>query len=500
MPRLVNSTFTGILTLVIQTVKEDGSISEKTYRVNDMMSVRYIEDGEIKTVTGRLSYIDYHVSAKQRKYSTNPNVLRSYFSSDVKPITINIDRSTDCHSDVVVVPCADIIEDKGVKDVAKMNVFLGYGVHFKSLQSDDSIEDCEIFEGQYIPDLKFMPFGHNAVISGDIVAISHTLNLEPIMMYIRDDNGVTTVNMQEIKEMGDPITPLCDENSLIEAIASDAKVVCIGNGHYTKDLNITHDVTIRGPKAGVFNSLDIDHPQAVLDCNINLAEGVSLHLDGVALSGNASITSKNAEELSLKFVEVKDLVPHGDNSFIVYTVKSDVPIMLEIDHCTFYMTATDDNGFRFKNALELTAPLANGSIISNNCFGSNVARNNLICIYNVDDYANIYIKNNFFEHSANAVRVGCMGDPCANIIIEDNVYTHTDPGEYAGFLLIQPYGNQTIDMSEITIFMNRIVNQSDEDQLYYTYCGENDTQLGDTLCPRIVLDGVTVQEPKEVQA
>ena len=122
MPRLVNSTFTGILTLVIQTVKEDGSLTEKSYRVDDMMTVRYIADGEIKTATGRLSYIDYHVSAKQRKYTTNPNVLRSHFSSDVNPITINIDRSTDCHSDVVVVPCADIIEDKGVKEIGRAHV------------------------------------------------------------------------------------------------------------------------------------------------------------------------------------------------------------------------------------------------------------------------------------------------------------------------------------------------------------------------------------------
>ena len=61
----------------------------------------------------------------------------------------------------------------------------------------------------------------------------------------------------------------------------------------------------------------------------------------------------------------------------------------------------------------------------------------------------------------------------------------TDAGDYAGLLLVQPYGKQTESFENCRILINNTTKPTDEgkEQLFYVYCGANDTVLTPATLP-----------------
>lgn len=170
----------------------------------------------------------------------------------------------------------------------------------------------------------------------------------------------------------------------------------------------------------------------------------------------------------------------------------DTATVLTIENCYFGNNEADGENYIY-NLFECNMKLADGSSISNNYFAKSNCTHNAINIYDVEDDAVITISGNVFEYSANAIRFGAIGSPKCTINIVDNTYLATDETypEYAGLLLIQPYGKQTESYEDVEInIRNTKEPEGYEGQLYYIYCGENDTQLNVATRPSVYVDGI----------
>ena len=77
-----------------------------------------------------------------------------------------------------------------------------------------------------------------------------------------------------------------------------------------------------------------------------------------------------------------------------------------------------------------------------------------------------------------------------DINIKKNSYDSTDVGEYAGLVLIQPYGQATTSMKNVVINIDDTINNSGEEQLWYYYAGMKDAQLAIEDRPKVYINGV----------
>lgn len=113
--------------------------------------------------------------------------------------------------------------------------------------------------------------------------------------------------------------------------------------------------------------------------------------------------------------------------------------------------------------------------------------------------ATIDISGNHFEYSANAIRIGFVGSPSCTINIFNNTYDETDTEnpKWAGLLLIQPYGKQTISFGDLKVYLkrNRCTKKGTKYQDWYLYCNESDTQITGELYPQVYIDGILQEEP-----
>lgn len=528
MARLVKSGIDYVYAFVIDTIMEDGSVSEAEYKIGELMTnLRYIENKEIKSVTGKLSKINYNNLQVTRNFGT-PATLRSHFADDVLPVSIEVDCSEQYASKVIEIPCHEIIEDEGVTGVKRMKCHMKYGARFTSELTDGSTNDFTIWEGQDIQGLVYMDRGGDVKVDVRVVTFTYDAVLTPLTMVVIE-NGVTkNLDIICIKDMGAVVpatTP--DVEDLQEAFEAKEDeegnkqpvYVALTAGEFTTPVELKADTTIRGAWAGIngivraqANALTREgaaetfEGETVFNGTITIPDGTSLVLDGLTLSADAKIATKNAASLELRNCIIKDLNVSKD-TFIVHTkfntaVAEDnvVPTKLVIRACYFgnnIVTGTD----KVKNGLELTGPLADGSGVIGCYFEKDVAANNIVCLYNIADNAKVTVRDNFFEFSGNGIRVGTIGEPKnVQVDIINNTYDSTCEGSianYAGLLLIQPYAAKTVSMAGVTIRMVDNVNNTDMKQLYYMYYGEKDTQMKPEIYPTLIVDGDVVMAPVE---
>lgn len=207
-------------------------------------------------------------------------------------------------------------------------------------------------------------------------------------------------------------------------------------------------------------------------------------IDNIVLKAKPVISGN---EVTIQKSEFKDIeLPASQSDHLassIVGINGWKKTRLVIKDCEF---AANERAY---NAMELNAELADGTNISNNNFGL-VCTHNIINIYDVEDGATIDINDNIFAKAANGIRIGVKGSKSATINIKRNAYNSTDSGEYAGLLLIQPYGKATVDMGGIVINLDDTVNNSGEEQLWYYYAGMNDTQLPVEKRPKVYINGV----------
>lgn len=501
MARLVKSGATPVTSIVIQTILMDGSTLDAEYSVGDLITnLRYIENQEIKTITGKLSKVNFNNLQTVRNYGV-ASTLRSYFADDVLPVSIDIDCSEQYASKVITVPCNEIVEDAGVENVKRMKTYMKYGARFTSFLTNMDENDFTILEGQDINGLVYMERGGDVTSDVRVVAFTYDANLVPLTMIVVENGLTKIIDIMAIKDMGAVIPTTTVDDNINDVLAnSETGMVALAAGKFETPMTLTKNTTIRGAWAGINAVERKNNPEAfgeetVISGTITIPQGTNLVLDGVSLSKDARIVATEAEDVELKNVIVDDLTPNGKNSFVVYVPNSEKPTKLVIKNSYFGPNSVDTDGNKIKNGFELAGPIADGSIISGCYFAKGVARNNAICFYHVEDGATITVRDCVFEESINAVRVGTMGDVEVHYEFINNTYNATLEGDYAGFLLIQPYSNKTISMAKNVIRIAGIVNNTDQEQLYYVYYNPKDTHMTPDILPTLIIDGKVVMAP-----
>ena len=118
MARLVSNSVKQIICAKITTNFSSGSSSVKVLKADDIVeNLRYIVDEELKSVTGRISQITGTLRKVTSVSFKNP---QDYFSKDVTLKHIVVDTSEQYHSDIVMVPAFEVVEDEGVTDVTSV--------------------------------------------------------------------------------------------------------------------------------------------------------------------------------------------------------------------------------------------------------------------------------------------------------------------------------------------------------------------------------------------
>lgn len=293
---------------------------------------------------------------------------------------------------------------------------------------------------------------------------------------------------------------LADGDSVQDAIADSGIItVAMVPGTFTGELTLNRTVNLVGYNSSIpANSGNrcsdvIDDSETVIDGTINIAGENDVVLTGLTFTDNALINISNKGTLTLKNCKILSMEADAAKSYLLKSMQSN-PLKLIVENC-YFGTNTANSVGNIYNGLELNCTLKDGSSISNNYFAAAACTHNAINIYAVEDNATIHIDNNHFEYSGNAIRIGIKGEPTCTIVCDGNSYDATDStDEYAGLLLVQPYGKQTTSFANCTIKIDNTVH-SDNKQLYYLYAGAGDMQFTDSNKPTVIVGGITEIEP-----
>lgn len=494
MARIVNTISTPILTLVIRTMFKDGTFTDELISEGDIVSdLRYVHNGEIKKISGRVSNITYKNAQVKRTYNTFKK-LKSYFRFDVTPVSIEIDSSTELHSNVTVIPTRDILEREGVTEVKKLNVFFKYGFASKIYFSDNTSNVVTIHEGDIVSDLVYLSKLETKV-NAKIVAIKYDKVLKPLKLETIISNKIKEIDVCAIKEIG-TTTPIIESGtvSINDAITdSSSGSIYVGTGTFKDPISVSKDVSLNGDKAGIsaFSAVRDTKTlkdETIIEGALKIITSNDVNVDGVALTKDALVSTGPANNVAMNNCILTALNPDANKSFVVKT--GNTPTLMNVEGCYFGNNKSVD-GKSFRNTLELNCKLKDGTVFSNNYFAKECSGNNDICIYDVDEGANILIENNTWEYSGNGIRIGTKGNARCTITINNNTYNSTDEAnpEYAGLVLIQPYGSATTSMKNVTVYINN-THHKDDKQIFYLYSGGNDMKFTEDTLPTVYVDGV----------
>lgn len=331
-----------------------------------------------------------------------------------------------------------------------------------------------------------------------------------------DANGNPTVTKKDIDQLTeklnameemmsiiskDAITDATDQDAFGNAFSNaDVSVVKVAAGTYSAPVEaVTKSMMVNGAQQGVSASSgdrctdETAETETVISGAMNFGEGATAIVDGVTLTPNAPVTISGSADLTMRNSRIVDREPDAAKSFIIKSTSFDNKIKLNISGMYFGNNPTNETGNVY-NGLELQATLQDGSVIENCYFAKDCLTHNHINIYGVEDGATIYIRNNHFECSKNAIRIGIVGEPTCTIVMEGNSYDETDSDPaWAGLLLIQPYNTRTTSFKNLTVIMNNTTHP-DDGQLYYLYAQPTDMQFTEDNVPTIIIDGVTQEE------
>lgn len=343
------------------------------------------------------------------------------------------------------------------------------------------------------------------------------------MTLILADNKKLAIELDDVVSIGEvtdePLEPIqpqkpvismpadTDVVEFINTVEAGSKVSIPAGTHEFTTLSLDKSVTIVGANDRPQNSLvstfaAADTTEAtVLAGQINV-DGADAEVEfrGVTFSNSAVIKVTNASSLKIVNCRMEGIVPSVAKTQLIHINNMETPIKLTIEGCYFGDNPANGSNKTY-NGLELYTKLADGSSISNNLWSEGCLTHNQINIYGADDNATIKIANNHAVKSANLIRIGTIEDAHCTINVLNNSYDVSDEAypDYAGLLLIQPYGERTTSMANVTINVNDTVRPNADEQLLYLYSGSSDMKFDDTNKPVIYVDNVLVENPPMIQ-
>lgn len=261
---------------------------------------------------------------------------------------------------------------------------------------------------------------------------------------------------------------IADLNGII-ANAEDGDIIYLSSDVY-EDINIDKSIIIRGCDYSSINGY------------VNITNG-DVTLDGVTINNTTGGIAYSGTNVTLIKVDttgsftLKDSVIEGNN----FTARNAITINnasnVEITGNTF------GDGLVY-NYIEFggNTIVKHGTNISNNKFTSSSCTHNQINMYNFEENAIVNINNNYFEKSANALRIANRNNARATINMIGNRYDATDSDlswAWAGLFLAQPWNPSVEDFSTITVNVENLIGPGGNlmisnvpgtiNQIYYTW-------------------------------
>lgn len=406
-------------------------------------------------------------------------------------------------------------------------------VDLVATKDDGSREVMEIHEGDILEDIVYSEGGATYTKTGKISAIlvatdkvtpdykqdackmessfHKAVKVEAIVLdssskYDSDANLIMVKNIKSIASVTAGVMEV--DASVMEAGGVAALLdgltpgqnLKLETGTVSEALVMNQSVTIQGVNAGVsaakgYRCSATVENETVFNGSLTVGEGAQVVLDGLTLTENAQIATNGAADIKLvncRILGVKET--EGKREGILKSASWDDEVTLDVQGCYF-----GDNAGMY-NLFESNCTLQSNSIVKDCYFSENSYGNNAINLYKVADGAYINIVGNVFENSKNAVRVACKGAVDCVVNITNNTYYKTsDVPEYAGLVLIQPYGKATTDMSGVTVNISGTKNESGLEQVVYYYTGSNNSQFTASQMPKVFVDGVQVVFPASVE-
>lgn len=460
----------------------------------------------IETISGRLSNVLFSINNRVTD-KNEPNKIANR-------VTLNgivVDTSTEYNSSMIMIPKASILEYKASGSVDDTDALPLVRVRLNLLMSDKTTVEILLEEGSEFYSTIFNAETKPAIVIGNFTVDGFVYNMQNSDFDItgaifKSENGKKyTVDFSDIKNFGKKgLFVGKDEEDIIDAIQNAAGsneiggVILQGESKVNDPINLDGSLILEGYYAdtpanyGTRCNDDILDQEDLFTGLITCGKDTDIVLNGLTFSNEALVLTEQPKSLTIKNCKFVNMASEGKSYMIMEKTFNDTPTKVIIENCYFGNNAYDDTNSIY-NLFEGRVKLADGSSISNNYFAKACCTHNIINIYDVEKDASINIENNIFEYSANAIRFGCVGNPSCTINIIGNTYEETDMlyPDYAGLLLIQPYGTQTESYENVDINLTNTKGPEGYDgQLYYIYCGSSDTQLTEQMKPSIFIDGV----------
>ena len=157
MARLIKNTQKAVLGIRLTTVMES-SANTREFKTGDVIEgLRYVVDGDVVTVSGRLAEIKYTMASR---LSWNKRQPKDTLGTDMKVVSLVLDASKNYESKIVEVPAREIVEFAGEENVIRMmyEPFVTYEMEMK--YSNLIVKNISVQVGDTFDNVRIMDLAH----------------------------------------------------------------------------------------------------------------------------------------------------------------------------------------------------------------------------------------------------------------------------------------------------------------------------------------------------
>ena len=284
MARLIKNTKKMILGVRISTVFENETV-DRDFKIGDIVeNLRYVENGEIVTVSGKVSDIRYTMATK---LSWNKKDPKDTLSADMTLNDLVLDISRQYESEVVSIPIREIVEFADELDVVRMkyNPFIVYEMELK--YSDLAVKRASVQIGDIFDNVRIMNLINPTTIGPDI-----TGKFEVIGFSYAVEKGKIVINGIAFKNVDTNETHVADLDHIL-ALNEIYNYNVDEEGNISEIVSSLADgdtITITGTIDTQGSPIRLTKKNLTVDLQANLISDASTESGIRITTGNATIT------------------------------------------------------------------------------------------------------------------------------------------------------------------------------------------------------------------
>lgn len=154
MARMIKTIKSVNLWAKLSTVHEDSTSTERKYTIGDIVeNLRYVSDGEVVVVSGRITDITY---TPARKLAWDKNNPTNAIATDMTLDSLVLDTSTQYNASSTTVPFKEIVEFDGEENVVRMKYEPFFVCDLELHYSDYKVQKCNIEAGDTFDNVRIL--------------------------------------------------------------------------------------------------------------------------------------------------------------------------------------------------------------------------------------------------------------------------------------------------------------------------------------------------------